>query len=435
MRSLYESLLDDFDAIADRQDVYSVITEFADKLKEDNKWCADRITVNTTTEEVVVGDRANIYVNIDIPQHIKFSAPNATVIVAKNVEDMASLKDVFSLTFCGDDVKVDNMRPINSKEIRIETGFFKEFDWLPKELDEFTIAPGFKYPNIDIPVIDLLNRKIKAVYIKGCHKTTTLKNIYCGYLEIDNCDKLTTVENCEIIPGTTSHWDSVNIGDCKNLKEFKGKNSFADIKVDATIKKFDPTTLPQNLERIHGARNLGQEWLWDNISTSLPNLKFEKCQLPDVSKFKALHNPDYKKGAWVVVRGKHKSSGPMGNTRGDLCVDRIKNINKSTGGITTENNGAKAALDFELMRDANEKKDWSYVDPNGINDITGVGIEVGDEVVVYCASGSFGKNNGIEVDVVTTIHKNRVGCKLNLLRRPQDICILRSQKLCDEQFK
>lgn len=435
MRSLYESLLDDFDAIADRQDVYGVITEFADKLKENNKWCADRITVNTATEEIVIGNRANIYVNTDIPKYIKFSAPNAYVIVEKNVEDMASLKDVFSLTFSGDDVNIDNMCPINAKEIRIETSFFKKFDWLPKELNEFTIAPGWKYPDINIPEIDLLNRKIKAVYIKGCHKTNVLKNIYCGYLEIDNCNKLTTIENCELISGMSNHWSEVNINTCKNFKEFKGKNSFTKLTVDATIKKIDTKTLPQNIISIRGARNLGYEWLWDNISQILPNLDKSQCQLPDASKFKALHDTEYKKGAWVVVRGKHKSSGAWGSARGELCVDRIKNINKSSGGITTENNGAKAALDFELMRDANKNKDWSYVNPDGVNDITGVGIEVGDEVVVYCASGSFGKNNGIEVDVITTVHKNMVGCKNNLLRRPQDICILRSQKLCDKQFK
>jgi hypothetical protein len=391
--------------------------------------------VSTVTEEIVIGDRANIYVNMDIPKHIKFSAPNATIVVTKNIEDMASLKDVFSLTFSGDDVNVDNMCPINTKEIRIETSFFKEFDWLPKELDEFTIAPGWKYPDLNMTEIDLLNRKIKAVFIKGCHKATVLKNIRCGYLEIDNCDKLVAVENCEIIPGITSHWASVNISACKNLKEFKGKNSFTKITVDATLKKLDPTTLPKDIQSIRGANHLGQAWLWDNISAALPNLGLDSCSLPEASKFKALHDADYKKGAWIVVRGKHKSSGAWGSTRGELCVDRIKNINKSTGGITTENNGSKAALDFELMRDVNKNKDWSYVDPNGLNDVTGVGIEEGDEVVVYCASGSFGKNNGIELDVVTTIHKNRVGCKKNMLRRPQDICILRSQKLCDEQFK
>lgn len=434
MRSLYESLLDDFDTLAKDQDDYGAIYEFFEALKSNNTWCANKISINKVTNEIDIADNANVYVHIDIPEYIKFNAPNAALTVEKIVEDMKSLENVKRLTFSGDLVKVKKTSKVTAKEIRVETGFFKDFKWLPDKLDEFTIASSYKYPNLDLTSIDLLNKDIQDVYIKNCHKITEIKNVNCSYLEVSECDKLTTIENC-IVSGQTSHWSSVYIAACKNLKEFKGKNSFEQITVDATPKKLDPTTLPKDIKSIRGANHLGQVWLWDNISTALPNLDFDRCSLPSISKFKALNDADYKKGAWVVVRGKHKSSGPMGNTRGDLCVDRIKNINKQTGGITTENCGSKTSMDFELMRDVNKNKNWSYVDPNGINDITGVGIEVGDEVVVYCASGSFGKNNGIELDVVTTITKSRVGCKKNMLRRPQDICILRSQKLCDEQFK
>ena len=434
MRSLYESLLDDFDTLAKDQDDYGAIYEFAEALKSNNTWCANKISLNKITNEINIADKANVYVHINIPEYIKFNAPLAAVTVENAVEDMKSLENVGTLIFSGDSVKVEKMGKVTAKDIRVETGFFKDFKWLPDELDEFTIASSYKYPNLDLTSIDLLNKDIKDVYIRNCHKITEIKNVNCRYLEVSECDKLTTIENCTVT-GQTTHWSSVYIAACKNLKEFKGKNSFEQITVDATPKKLDPTTLPKDIKSIRGANHLGQVWLWDNISTTLPNLDFDRCSLPSISKFKALNDADYKKGAWVVVRGKHKSSGAWGSTRGELCVDRIKNINKQTGGITTENCGSKTSMDFELMRDVNKNKDWSYVDPNGINDITGVGIEVGDEVVVYCASGSFGKNRGIELDVITTIHKNRVGCKKNMLRRPQDICILRSQKLCDEQFK
>ena len=87
-------------------------------------------------------------------------------------------------------------------------------------------------------------------------------------------------------------------------------------------------------------------------------------------------------------------------------------------------------MDVELMRDANPKKDWNYKDPNGLNDITGVGIEVGDEVIVY------EKGQGhLSIDIVSGLTKAKIKCEENGLRSPEDICIMRGQKECEKLFK
>ena len=65
---------------------------------------------------------------------------------------------------------------------------------------------------------------------------------------------------------------------------------------------------------------------------------------------------------------------------------------------------------------------------------TGVGIEIGDEVVVYCASGSFGKSNGVARDVVVGFTPKMVKTKNNGNRPSTDICILRPHKVAEMFF-
>ena len=139
-----------------------------------------------------------------------------------------------------------------------------------------------------------------------------------------------------------------------------------------------------------------------------------------------------KVGAYGAVRSAAHSHSQFGSSRGSLVLDRIKKISKT---VIWEKCKSRSYDDFEIMDDnANPKKNWDYVDPNGFNDCTGVGIEVGDEVVVYCSSGSYGKSNGVSRDVVLGFTPKMVKTKDNGNRPACDICILRPHKIAEEFF-
>ena len=140
---------------------------------------------------------------------------------------------------------------------------------------------------------------------------------------------------------------------------------------------------------------------------------------------------DFKIGEYVAVRTKSSFSGAWGSSRGELIVDKVIKITPAR--IRFEKCGLRSIIDCVKMIDVNKNKDWNYKDPNGLNDITGVGIQVGDKVASYLASGHFGTNNGVEFDEVVGLTNKKIRCKLAGLRYPNDICILRSQEICKKQ--
>ena len=425
MRSLYESLLDDEDELVDRA-TDAVMVKFIKHLKENNPRYIDKINSNGTT--IIISSHAYIHVEIPIPSYVNFDCDDSSVLhVHSEIEDLKSIKDVNRLYFAkGSSIGKSNK--INAKIVQIENQDFESYDWLPNNLNSFVIKNWLYDYKGTVNKMNLKNKFIKYICIDGADLLAELENCNCDRLEIKNCQKLKILNNIKCA-------DCLEIYKCKNLVELVGKNDFSAIRLDASCKKLKPESLPQTVKRIWGAYDLDQRWLPSNIEAILPNINLNLCTLPEESKFKAANNSNYKIGAWVVVRGASKYHGAFGSSRGTLAVDKIIKINKTTGNISTEYNGSRKSCDFEIMRDANPNKDWSYVDQNDVNDITGVGIEVGDEVVSYAASGSFGKNNGIVLDKVIAITKARVRCEKSGLRRPQDICILRSQEICDKQLK
>lgn len=161
-----------------------------------------------------------------------------------------------------------------------------------------------------------------------------------------------------------------------------------------------------------------------------PDLKLKTKGFPDARQWKSDIDL-YKPGTYVCAKSKPRSYGSWGSspTRGTLAVDQVVKVTPS-GRIKCDYSGLRPAMDVELMRDANPKKDWNYKDPNGLNDITGVGIEIGDEVIVY------EKGQGhLSIDIVSGLTKAKIRCEKNGLRSPEDICIMRGQKECEKLFK
>lgn len=422
-----ESLLDDFDDLSTKQDDFNKIQEFFDLLKNDNIYDADKLSINDKGE-IVVSDYGRIWINHNIPSYIRFrDNDRGSFSINGQVEDMISFENLDFLIL-RPDCKIKKYRKLqNLKAVHIEGTDIDNFSWLPKTLSKLIIKSGY-VRSMPIETIDLENIHIETFELLIQKYIKCIKNINCDNLKINDCSALKTIENCKV---NNNDPQSFYLTKCDKLESFKGDCSFECVYVDATLKKFDPTTFPKNLKIIFNGGKLGAEWMYSNLSNYLPNLDETNSSLPSKGNFKALNNKEYKPGVWIVVRSKRKASG----ARGELTIDKIKKINQKTGGITTEENGPRSPIDFEIMRDANLHKDWKYVDANGINDITGVGIQVGDEVIVYGKSGGFGTNHGIEVDKVIQITKSRVKCETNGIRPPHDICIIRSQKLCDEQFK
>ena len=424
MRSLYESLLDDEDELVDNADNMVLMSAFMKTLKNDNPFYKDRISNNGY--EVIIDGNADIIVTIPIPEYVSFKCgPNITIRVCSELKNMKSIKNVNRI-WLGAKSIIENFYNINSKYIELEycdSNHLKIFDYL-HNLEYLFITRC----NNSIKKLDLKNKYVRNIKISNSECIEEIKNCNCESIFLDYCPKLKIINNVDCK-------ECIEIRGCKSLIEFTGNNNFKSIHLDSSCKKLKPESLPQSVKRIFGASSFGKEWLPSNIKTLLPSVNLSVSSLPDASKFKALDDTNYKEGAWIVVRGASKFHGAYGSSRGDLSVDKIKKINKTTGNITTEYNGSRKSTDFEIMKDANPNKDWTYKDPQGLNDITGVGIEVGDEVVSYAASGSFGKNNGIFLDKVIAITKARVRCEKTGLRTPEDICILRSQEICDKQLK
>lgn len=355
------------------------------------------------------------YVTGNVPKHIKIVGNISPSFIDCNIECLDSIQcdklDILNVTI------EDYGKGFHgsSANIHLCSGM-DNLDWLPKKLNYLVIKTcSFKKFDISHIVIEK-GLEINDLYI------TSLKNIKSnGGVYIKNCPKLENVENIEC--------DDFSISYCDKFEGFVGNNKVRTISNCTGCKNFKPINLPKNLENIY-CSSMGKDWVETNVMELNPDLKLKESYFPDPRQWKSDIDL-YKPGTYVCVKGKSKSYGSSGfpPARGELSIDKVTKTLPS-GKIRCENAGLRPAMDVELMRDANPKKNWDYKDPNGINDVSGVGIEVGDEVIVYPK----GKSH-LEIDKVIGLTKASVRCEKNGIRGPKNICIMRGQKECERLFK
>ena len=359
-------------------------------------------------------DYRRIYVEEIIPKYVKIeTGVNTVLAIMVGFEDMESIKDTAAVHFYGD-VKMGNPCKINAHYVHIDCQEF-DFNLLQNTLSYLKIddnsTRGSKYKTIN-----LKGKYIEYLILKDLITLDLLENVDCNRVKISGCKNLKTIKNiyCNYQAGI-----GISIEGCYKLLSFEGNNIFKKIALDASCKKLDPLSLPKTITYI-AAPHHGPEWLKSNLINHFPNLDPD-CYLPSESKFKAT---GIKPGTYIVARGGATSG------RSNLFIDEITKVNPSTGYVTTKKTGrAIRPESFVIMKDVNKNKNWDYINSKGINDITGVGIEVGDEVVVYPP----GATSSLKVDVITLITRTGVKCEECGLRKPKDICILRSQELCKKQ--
>ena len=191
--------------------------------------------------------------------------------------------------------------------------------------------------------------------------------------------------------------------------------------------------LPSTLTEVIAKGTKFPAWAPDTIKSKYPNIQMAKGP-----RATSVEKPDpdakYRRGMFVATRTSMSGGWAYDPSRGHLLLDIIEKV--TPRGINCRKTGFKKPIDFEIMDDkANPKKNWSYKHPKGIDDCTGVGIEVGDVVAVYCKSGSFGTNGGIELDEVVGFTAKQVKTKNNGNRPPKDICIIRPHEVAKEFFE
>lgn len=365
-------------------------------------------------EDGSINALTDAYITGNVPKHIKIVGDVSPRFMDCNIECLDSIQcnklDISNVTI------EDYGKGFKGNIVYIRNCKFDKFDWLPNSIDYFDIG----HQHIDRFDISktTINRNLNMSYLD----IEVLENVSVGdTLHITDCKKLKKIKNVKC--------ESLYIRDCPNLECFEGDNKIKTLSVNASCKKFKPINLPKTLKNVY-CSDMGKDWTEINVMELNPYLKLEIAGFPDARQWKSDIDL-YKPGTYVCVKGKPKSysSWRFTPTRGELSIDKVTKILPS-GKIRCEDVGLRPAMDVELMRDANPKKNWDYKDPNGINDVTGVGIEVGDEVIVYPK----GKSH-LELDKVIGLTKASVRCEKNGVRGPENICIMRGQKECEKLFK
>lgn len=365
-----------------------------------------------------ISGRGGFHIDGNIPREITIvDAPNGASpsIGDATIECLDSIKckrlDIANTKI------LDYGHGFNGEEIFICNVDIEDFKWFPKKLQYLNIKQ-LNMNSYDFEGL-IVERNATLEYLRG---NETLENIKVkGDLYISSCRGLKYIKNIEC--------NNLLIFDCANFEGFEGDNKINTISTNAACKKFKPINLPKNLENIY-CSELGKDWVETNVMELNPDLKLKTKGFPDARQWKSdidLYQP----GVYVCAKSKPRSysGGRFSPTRGTLAIDQVVKVTPS-GRIKCDYSGLRPAMDVELMRDANPKKDWNYKDPNGLNDITGVGIEIGDEVIVY------EKGQGhLSIDIVSGLTKAKIRCEKNGLRSPEDICIMRGQKECKKLFK
>lgn len=409
LKDILEGIFDVDDNI-DNIDAVVAAQEWWEEQKKQNKYLGEAI-INGKGEITVPNFTHFEYTRI--PSHIKLVNNGSIRFRSTTIERLDSIKcDSLELSQV---IVKDFGKNHQYKKISIYRSECNDYSWLPNTLEYLSIEC------VDDTNLDLLNKHIGQLRIYNCDYAN-ISNINCGHWNLSSGKKLKNIHNILC--------DELTIYNCKRLSTIDGTKSIRQLYINGCHDKLKPEQLPSNISIIRASKQ-HEDWLKDNLVKLFPNLNIDSSDLPDPQRFKWKNV--YKEGSWVVAKSKSKHSS-WGSSRGTLMIDKIVKVTPS-GSIRCEKAGVRPYTDVELMRYANKNKNWDYKDPNGLNDITGVGIEVGDEVVVYRASGSYGVNNGIAIDTITSLTKAMVRCKNAGLRSCDDICILRSQKECNKQFK
>ena len=385
-----------------------------DQSLSDNYWTQNTKWKIQKDGSISVDSTNVAYVTGEVPKYIKITGDKSPDFLNCTIECLDSIQcNILNLS---NTVIKDFGKGFKGDSVRIQSCKFDKFDWLPNSIDyldishyhidrfdisKTTINRNLNISYSDIEVLEDVSVR-DTIYISDCKKLKKIKNVKCGRL-------------C--------------INDCPNLECFEGDNKIESIDANAACKKFKPINLPKNLENVY-CTELGKDWIETNVMELNPDLKLKTKGFPDARQWKSDIDL-YKPGTYVCAKSKPRSYGSWGSspTRGTLAVDQVVKVTPS-GRIKCDYSGLRPAMDVELMRDANPKKDWNYKDPNGLNDITGVGIEIGDEVIVY------EKGQGhLSIDIVSGLTKAKIRCEKNGLRSPEDICIMRGQKECEKLFK
>lgn len=275
---------------------------------------------------------------------------------------------------------------------------------------------------------EVIAKQIYELDITGSKLPDIFKNINIDYrvLRIQDCKAIKNLK------GINKDTQAVYINYCDNLESLKGLEDTVvySLSFSECPNLNNSDYLPITLSNIvaHGKHMC---WTDNEIAQKYPHISSIKGT--PLHKIDPTLGGKVKVGAYGAVRSAaHSHSIRFGSSRGSLVLDRIKKIGKT---VIWEKCKSRSYEDFEIMDDnANPKKNWEYVDPNGFNDCTGVGIEVGDEVVVYCASGSYGRSNGVSRDIVLGFTPKMVKTKDNGNRPACDICILRPHHIAKDFF-
>lgn len=385
-----------------------------DQSLSDNYWAQNTKWKIQKDGSISVTSTNVAYVTGEIPKYIKITGDKSPDFLNCTIECLDSIQcDRLNLT---NTVIKDFGKGFKGDSVRIEMCKFDKFDWLPNSIDYFDIS-HCHMDSFDISKTTI-NRTLNISYLD----IEVFENVSVDdVIYITNCKKLKKIKNVKC--------SNLYIKDCPNLECFEGDNKIETISANAACKKFKPINLPKSLVNVF-CTELGKDWIETNVMELNPDLKLRNKGFPDARQWKSdidLYQP----GVYVCAKCKPRSYGSWGSnpTRGTLAIDQVVKVT-SSGRIKCDYSGLRPAMDVELMRDANPKKDWNYKNPNGLNDITGVGIEVGDEVIVY------EKGQGhLSIDIVSGLTKAKIRCEKNGLRSPEDICIMRGQKECKKLFK
>lgn len=440
MKNLYESIKE---SLLDTEDIdvtpYIIAKNWAEKYY-------DKVYYQVSADGVITFNVSFLSVKIDednLPKGIKFAGTYNLTLKSCSKMDMSIFRgSIGSAIFVDCDLKgftgVMNGQPSryifmkcagnNTKWMSDGTGISSV------ELESCSGKWDFTKSDMNNTTISIIDSdcevSAKRVYELDIQKSKSpdiFKNINVDYriLRIQGCKAIKNLE------GINPAVETVSINRCNNLESLKGLENTAaySLSFEECPNLDNSDYLPITLSNIvaHGNHMC---WTDNEIAQKYPYISTIKG-IP-LHRFDPTLGGKVKIGAYGAVRSAARSHSSMGSTRGSLVLDRIKKIGKT---VIWEKCKSRSYGEFEMMDDnANPKKNWNYVDSNGFNDCTGVGIEVGDEIVVYCASGSFGRSNGVSRDVVLGFTPKMVKTKDNGNRPAYDICILRPHKIAKEFF-
>lgn len=448
MKTLRDYISESIVDLDQDHDVHVIATAWAD---ENLSECSYKITQDG---KIIFNNHWDIVEikNDNIPKGVSFvDVPNLKLMDCSKI-DMGAFESITISISCencnfkqfrGSIKKLEPAQPsyknyINLSFVDCKGG--ENLKWIPvttKICVKFEGMGSYDVSDFNIEQLSLMNGSYKVqagnIYSIEARRIDD-SNFNFKNIKFNQCIDMEIV-NCKIknLDGISNMINNLTILACSELKSLKGleKVSLKTITLDRCPELDNSDYLPKSLESIRVHQCDHRCWVTEEIKDRYPHIS--KVDGLPLSMFDVTLGGKIKPGLFGAVRSAAKTHGLYGASRGSLVLDQIKKIGKT---VNWEICKSRQFEDFILMDDdANPKKDWSYVDPKGFNDCTGVGIEVGDEVAVYCASGSYGAPMGVEKDTVIGFTPKMVKTKMNGNRPGYDICILRPHKIAKMFFE